>query len=146
VATSSDTLYTDTAAIKTTIAELADTIRTAPLPIEEGIFEYVPIPDWNWPAALTVTFKIHINDQGEVDNDLELIGGSGFQEVDEKAKTAMLQTRFDPVKLDAFLTLTREWYKYEFLIPPPGQTKDQWQRQLNQNTQDDLFGDDPFNQ
>jgi TolA-binding protein len=146
VATPTDTLYTDTAALKTTIAELSDTIRTAPIPLEEGTFEYVPIPDWNWPSALTVTFKIHINDQGEVDNDLELIGGSGFQEVDEKAKIAMLQTRFDPVKLDAFLTLTREWYKYEFLIPPPGQSKAQWQRELNQTTQDDLFGDDPFNQ
>jgi len=146
VVASSDTLYTDTAAIKTTIAEMADTIRTAPVPIEEGIFEYVPIPDWNWPSALTVTFKIHINDQGEVDNDLELIGGSGFQEVDEKAKIAMLQTRFNPITLDAFLTLTREWYKYEFLVPPPGQSKDQWQQQLDQNSQDDLFGDDPFNQ
>ena len=36
----------------------------------------------------------------------------------------MLQTRFDPVALDPFLTVTRQWYKYSLVIKPPGQLRD----------------------
>lgn len=132
---SRDTLYTDTSGFKTTIADLADTIRTAPLPLEEGEFDYPVVPGFNWPTAVTVVFKIRINDEGRVGNDLELIGTSGYKEIDEKARIAMLQTRFDPQQLDAFLTLTREWYKYLFLIPPPGKTKEEYQT----NQQNDPF-------
>lgn len=124
-----DTLYTDTAAIKTTIEDLADTVRTAPEPLEEGVFDYPVVPNFTWPTAVTVVFKIRINDQGRVGDDLELIGSSGYKQIDDNARIAMLQTRFDPQKLDAFLTLTREWYKYSFLIPPPGKTKEEYQQQ-----------------
>jgi TolA-binding protein len=139
-----DTLYTDTSANKTTIADMADTVRTAPVPLEEGVFDYPVVPNFTWPTAVTVVFKIRINDQGRVGDDLELIGSSGYKEIDEKARTAMLQTRFDPQKLDAFLTLTREWYKYSFLIPPPGKTKEEYQQ--NPNTDPFQNTNNPFSQ
>jgi hypothetical protein len=62
---------------------------------------------------------IHINDRGEVESDLELVGSSGHREIDEQAELAVRQTRFDPVKLDPFLTVTRQWYKYVLIINPP---------------------------
>lgn len=138
-----DTSYADTAAAKVTIADKADTIRTAPVPIDEPEFDYPVVPNFTWPTAVTVTFKIHIDYEGRVKDDLELIGTSGYKEIDEKAKVAMLQTRFDKLKLDQFLTLSGEWYKYSMLIPPPGKTKEEYQ---NQNPNDPFNTTNPFDQ
>jgi len=124
-----DTAYVDTAAGKTTIADMADTMRTAPRPKLEGVFDYPAVPNFRWQTAVTVTFKIHINDDGRVDRDFELMGTSGYKEIDEAAKIAMLQTTFNPQDLDPIVTLRREWYKYSFLIPPEGQSKEEYQQQ-----------------
>jgi TolA-binding protein len=119
-----DTSYTDTAAIKTTIAELADTTILAPPPAEEGLFDYpVNPPGFTWQSPLEVVFMIHINDRGEVEDDLELVGSSGYKVFDDNARTAMLQTRFNPMDLDPFLTMQRSWYKYSYFIVPPGTSK-----------------------
>ena len=140
-----DTLYTDTAAVKTTIQEMADTVRTAPPPIEEGAFDYPVVPGYTWPTAVTVVFLIRINDRGEVESDIEMVGGSGYREIDEKAREAMLRTRFDASKLDPFLTATRERYRYSMIIPPPGQSKDQYQTPTQDPYQSD-FNTPPFDQ
>lgn len=124
-----DTTYVDTAAGKTTIASLADTVRTAPRPKAEGVFDYPHVPNFQWRTAVTVVFKIHIADDGRVDRDLELIGSSGYKEIDDAARTAMLQTTFNPQDLDPIVTLRREWYKYSFLIPPEGESKEDYQNQ-----------------
>jgi hypothetical protein len=58
-----------------------------------------------------------------VDDDLELVGGSGYKIFDDAARTAVLQTRFDPMNLDPFLTMQRSWYKYSFFIVPPGTSR-----------------------
>jgi TolA-binding protein len=130
-ATRTDTSYTDTSAFKTTIAQTQDTTVLAPEPLQRGTFDYpVTPPGFTWRENVTVIFLIHINDRGEVEPDLELIGSSGYQEIDEQARQAVLQTRFDPVKLDPFLTVTRRWYKYSLIIPPPtqpGKQFDQYQ-------------------
>lgn len=117
--TRTDTSYTDTSAVKTTIAQTQDTVVLAPEPIQRGPFEYPAIPGFTWRDKLEVVFLIHINDRGEVDPDLQLVGSSGHREIDEQAKLAVQQTRFDPVKLDPFLTVTRQWYKYSLIINPP---------------------------
>ena len=115
-----DTSYADTAAQKVTIARDQDTVRTAPRPKVEGEYDYPVVPNYTWPQPVTVTFLIRINDQGEVGSDLELVGSSGYQEIDEQARIAMLKTRFDPFSLDPILTNMREQYKYEYIIIPPG--------------------------
>lgn len=114
-----DTSYTDTSAVKTTIAQTQDTTVLAPEPIQRGPFEYPAIPGFTWRDKLEVVFLIHINDKGEVDPDLQLVGSSGYREIDEQAKLAVQQTLFDPVKLDPFLTVTRQWYKFVLIINPP---------------------------
>jgi hypothetical protein len=122
-----DTSYTDTSAIKTTIAELADTVILAPPPLEEGVFDYpVNPPGFTWQSPLEVVFMIHINDRGEVEEDLELVGSSGHRVFDDNARTAVLQTRFDPMILDPFLTMQRSWYKYSYFIIPPGTNRSQY--------------------
>jgi len=122
-----DTTYIDTSAVKTTIAELQDTTVLAPKPIQLGEFEYPPpIPGFIWRDNVRVTFLIHINDQGEVEEDLKLIGSSGYTEIDLMAKEAVKKTRFNPQDIDNFLLITREWFKYELVIPPPGQAKDEF--------------------
>jgi len=119
-----DTSYTDTSAYKTTIAQTQDTTVLAPEPIQRGAFEYPAIPGFQWRSTdkFEVVFLIHINDRGEVDPDLKLVGGSGHRELDEQAKLAVQQTLFDPVKLDPFLTVTRQWYKFVLIINPPSET------------------------
>lgn len=132
-----DTTYIDTAAEKVTIQQLSDTTVAAPQPLVKGEFEYPPpIVGFTWRDNIKLTFLIHINDQGEVEDDLQLVGKSGHDEIDFLAIEAVKRTRFDPAKLDPYLTLIRQWYKYDLIIPPPGtQQNDQF------DNYEDPFGD-----